>query len=481
MAELGRKALFGSVFLVLRQGSMNIVNFLGNLILARILMPADFGIYSIVLFVLSFLILVGDGGLAAALIRKPGDLQQKDLTSVFTFQQMFMAVLSLVFLAATFFLKGMVKNPDTLILFRVSIISYFLVSFRIVPVLILERSLLFGKIAVLDVLETLSFQATAVALAFLGKGVWALIIGLLVKNSVTLIVLFFISPWKIKYSLDFNRIKHMLPFGLSFQGVHFVNLVKDSFVPVWIGSVLGTASVGLITWAGTIANYPLVATGIVSRVLFPMFAQLQHDKKRLKASIELVLRANILFVFGLSAVIWALAVPITKILYTDKWLPALVLFDFFIPISLLSTIVAPLVAANNAVGRASYNFKFSVAWAALLWIFAVIFVPKYGIMGFGAANLLVTLANFIYFYDASRKFGVSIYRNAALPLACAAVIAFALKYLQGFTQVTNLWLLILWVFTGLAAYFGLAFILNGRAYINDIKFIREKSMKAKQA
>jgi teichuronic acid exporter len=480
MAELGRKALLGSVFLILRQGSMNMINFLGNLILARILMPGDFGIYSIVLFVLTFLTLVGDGGLAAALIRKPGDVSDKDLSSVFTFQQMLMAALSLLFLTATFLLKGVVKNPDVLILFRVSIISYFLVAFRIVPVLILERNLLFGKIALLEVLETLSFQATAVVLALLGKGVWALIIGLLVKNAVTLLVLVFISPWKIKYSLDFNKIKHILPFGLSFQGVNFVNLIKDSFVPMWIGTVLGTASVGLITWAGTIVNYPLVAANIVSRVLFPMFAQLQGDKKRLSAAIELVLRASVLFVFGLSAVIWALALPLTKILYTDKWLPALVLFNFFIPISLISTIVGPLIAANNAVGRASYNFKFSIAWAVLLWLSALILVPKFGIMGFGIANLIVTLSDFVYFYDASKRFNIAILKNIFIPFACAGAVAIALKVAQSHFSITNLWLLILWSAAGLLVYACLALLFNGKKYLDDIRFIREKSMKAKQ-
>jgi O-antigen/teichoic acid export membrane protein len=433
------------------------------------------------MFVITFLSLIGESGLGAALIRKPGELSKKELACVFTFQQIIMGGVSIAFLFVTFFLKNFLKNPDVLILFQVSIISYFLLSFRNIPFMLLQRNLFFGKISFLEIVETLSFQGTAIILAMLGKGVWALIFGLMAKNIVSLFLLFIISPWKIEYNFDFETVKNFLPFGISIQTIHFINLIKDSTIPVWVGAILGTASVGLITWATTIANYPVLASNIVSRILFPLFAKLQNDKERLKSTIELVLRINVFFIFGLSAILWGGAEPITIILYTDKWVPALVLFNFFIPINLLTSLISPLIYLNNALGNAKYNLKFSILWALLLWLFSIIFVPKMGIIGFGLANLLTTMVNIKYLYDAIKNYNINIIKDVTTSLLVSFIIAFSLKLFLKYYHIQNLWILIFISILSFILYVFFSFILNYKTYFNDIKFIQEKVFKGQHS
>lgn len=258
------------------------------------------------------------------------------------------------------------------------------------------------------------------------------------------------------------------------MGIHFINLIKDSTVPVWLGSLLGTVSVGLTTWAMTISNYPVLASDIISRILFPMFSRLQNDKDRLKSAIELVLRINIFFIFGFSAVLWDLAKPITSVLYTDKWLPALSLFNFFIPMNFLTAIISPLIYLNNALGKASYNLKFSVLWVGLLWFFSLIFVPKMGIIGFGLANFLTTLVNIKYLYDAIKNHNINIIKDIFVSLLSAIIIGGGLKALLKYFYVNNLWILIFIFISGFILYILISFALNYKTYFKDMSFIKEK-------
>jgi PST family polysaccharide transporter len=472
-----KKAVSSSVFLITRQFGINIINFAGNLILARILIPADFGLYAIIQFVLSFLTLVGDGGLGAALIKKKGELKEDELAAVFTFQQVFMTAITLIFIAATFFLKPFVSDPSALLLFRISALSYFMLSFRIVPVITLERNLHFGKIAVLEILEVVAFQATAVTLAFMKAGALALVAGLVAKNIAMLMVLFFISDWKIKYKWDLKTVLPEIPFGLSFQGFHFINMLKDSFVPIFISSTLGMATVGFINWAGTLANYPLVATGIISRILFPFFSKIQEDEEKLKKAIELILSMSIFLVFGILAVIWGMAKPITRILYTEKWMPALVLFNYFIPANLISIMIAPLISAFNAKGKANHNLVYAAVWAVLTWALSWVLVPKFGMEGYGMATLITSMVSLKYIYDAKKEFNISI-KSALLPGFIAFVLVSALlrftavKYPAG-----SLAILLVECAAGYAVYILLAVLFSGGHYLKGIRLIAKKAVE----
>ncbi|MBP7791623.1 MAG: oligosaccharide flippase family protein [Candidatus Goldbacteria bacterium] len=468
---LRKKVLKGTGFLVGRQLIINVINFLGNLILARILLPEDFGTYALIMFLMTFFVLIGDSGLGAVIIREPGKLSDEFIATIFTFQQILMFVISLILLIVTLFLEPQLKKPEVIWLFRVSIVSFFLLSFRMVQVQLLERDLLFDKITFLEIMETLAFQGTAVSLAFAGFGVWSMVLGLLAKNVVMLVIVFFISGWKIRYRFDFDKIKTILPFGLSFQGSHFVNFIKDSTVPIWIGSVLGVKSLGYLTWANSLAIYPIMLSNLLSRILFPFFSRIQDDKEKFGNALEIITRINILVIMAIAAMLFALAKPITIILYTEKWLPALNLLYLLVFVNFLLGSVVPFINAFNAKGKAVYTLKLSIAWAVGFWIFSLILVPKYDITGYGIAVLLTYLINVKCMYDAKKEFNIRILRNILPSLISFIVTVAAVYFLTAKVSVDNLIILIVFLFITLIIYLTVNFLINGRQYYSDIKFI----------
>ncbi len=473
-ANLREKVLTGTGFLVFRQILINILNFLGNLILARILMPEDFGIYALIMFMITFFVLVGDSGLGAIIIRRPKKLSDNLIATIFTFQQLFMLFISVILFIITIFLEPQLKKPETIWVFRISIISFFLLSFRIVQVQILERNLLFGKIALLEIMEVLAFQATAVTLAFSGFGVWAMVIGLLAKNIVMLIIIIFISEWKIKYKFYFRLLKPILPFGLSFQGSHFLNFIKDSTVPVWISSVLGVKSLGYLTWANSLAIYPILLSNLLSRILFPFFSKIQNNKEKFKNSLEIITRINLLIIMAIASLLFALAKPITIILYTEKWLPALPLLYLLILVNFLLGAIIPFINAFNAVGKAIYTFKLSIAWIVGFWIFSLVLVPRYNITGYGIAVLLTYLINIKCMYDTKKEFNIKILKNILPSFVSFVFTTSIILLINKVIKIDNiLWLIVFLIIT-LGLYLGINFLINGKQYISDIKFIIKK-------
>lgn len=471
---LRQKVLTGTGFLIFRQLTINIINFFGNLILARILMPEDFGIYALINFLITFFILIGDSGLGAVIIRQPGKLSDELVSSIFTYQQIFMFFISILLFAVTVFLEPHLKRPETIWVFRVSIISFFLLSFRIVQVQILERNLLFGKVALLEILEVFSFQATAVFLAIKGFGVWSMVIGLLVKNIIMLIVIFFISEWKIKYRFDFNMIKPVLPFGLSFQGSHFVNFIKDSTVPMWVSYLLGVKYLGYLTFANSLAIYPILLSNLLSRILFPLFSRIQEEKEKFSKALEIITRLNISFVMLIATLLFALAKPIIVILYTDKWLPSLNLLYLLIFVNFLLGSVIPFINAFNAKGKAGYTFGLSIAWAAGFWIFSLVLVPFYELTGYGLAVLITYLINIKCMYDAKKEFNIKIMKNILPSLISFVLTVIIIKLILLKIPVNNLIMLIVFSLLTLAIYMMASLLLNGKQFLSDIKFVLKK-------
>lgn len=468
---LRKRVLTGTGFLIARQFTINIINFLGNLILARILMPEDFGIYALIMFLITFFALIGDSGLGAVIIRKKGELSDKLIATIFTFQQIFMLIISIILLFITFFIEPQLKKPETIWLFRISIISFFLISFRMVQVQLLERNLLFGKIAFLEIMEVLAFQGVAVSLAVAKFGVWAMVIGLLNKNIVMLVIIFFISEWKIHYRFDLRRLKPILPFGLSFQGSHFINFIKDSTVPIWISYILGVKFLGYITWANSLSIYPILLSNLLSRILFPFFSRIQNDKDKFKNALEMITRINIFTIMAVSTVFFALARPITVILYTEKWLPALNLFYLLVLSTFLLGAIIPFINAFNSIGKAFYTFKLSLAWALGFWFFSILLVPRFGITGYGLAVLITYLINIICMIDARKQFDIKILKNIMPSLISFVAVVLIIKFLIFKIEINNLILLIIFILITLILYILINFLLSGKQYVEDLKYI----------
>ena len=112
------------------------------------------------------------------------------------------------------------------------------------------------------------FYSTAVGLAWKGVGALSFAIAMFARSLTGAILVNRASPWRIRWRWDWERASVHLKFGVPYQGVGFISLLKESITPVFIGLLLGAVSVGYINWAQMVAAYPVLALRSCSGFIF---------------------------------------------------------------------------------------------------------------------------------------------------------------------------------------------------------------------
>jgi O-antigen/teichoic acid export membrane protein len=420
--SVAKKTVHGAFTLGIRQVLVQSTRILGGVVLARLLTPGQFGFYAIVLYLQTFLVAFGDAGLAASLIRQHDEPATADYRAIFTVQQMFVVVVTAaMWLGAPFFASRYHLGPHDAWLFRLVALSFLTTSFTVIPLVRMDRDLAFQKVAIVESAQAIAFNVLAVFFAWRGLGAYAFVWALLLGSLTATLLANWISPWRIGWHWDWPLVRAHLSFGLPYQGIQVTSLLKDSISPIFIGILLGTADVGYITWASTLAAYPVLILAILQRLYMPAFARLQHQRDQLLSLVENVILANNAVAAPLSILTLVMIVPITSMIYGQKWLVALPYFYLFWCVNLLVPSVMPSMGLLNALGKSKVPFMFAVIAMAGIWIFGGPLILLYGAIGFAIANLIVQLTAFWIFRAAQKEVPFRILPVVAPVWAIAAV------------------------------------------------------------
>lgn len=413
-AAIRPRALRGAAILGLRQVATALVTLVGGVWLARLLSPREFGYYAIAVLVLAFVGSLGDGGLGASLIREPHEPDRHELNMVFTAQLTLASLLAVVGWIATPLLGGAFHLPSAGIhLILIALGTPIIGTLKTVPTILLERQVKYGAIGLSGVVESISFNAVAIAFAATGFGVSGLGYGLIAGAVAGVVTLGVLSPWRPEFTWDLEGIRHHLRFGLPYQGITLISLAKDSISPVFVGLFLGATQVGYVEWAGRLAAYAVLAMFIVQRLLLTTLSRVQHDVHEFAALVAAALRYANAVVAPFAVVTLVFAHPITDLVFGHKWEPALGVFWYLWAANLVVPTATVSMAALNALGESTLTFRFAVLWMVTTWALGVPCILAFGFVGFGIANLLVQFTNFWFFKVASRRFPLPWVRSAA--------------------------------------------------------------------
>ena len=422
---VGKRASRGVIYLLLRYGGVQVTGLAANIALSRLLMPDAFGIYAISLFVLVLMAFLSDFGLGPALLQKKSSVTDTDLGTVFTAQQVIVGMLLVVvFVSAPALAAAYHLGPSGVWYFRAIAVAGMFVSLKTVPTIVIERQLLYGRLAVIDVMEVVTFQGTAVLLAFLNQGAWSFIWAVLVSKALGSALSFVLSGWKPSIHFEGQAFRALWSFAAPFQLTWVTYLLRDYMIPIFGGILLATTQVGYLNWALALASVPGQMAQIVGRVSFPSFSRLQHDPKLLRQAVESSVRALFLVAVPAQLTLFSLAPWLITYVFSSRWEPAL------IPLYLLcihwtgANVTSPLVAALNAIGRPRTALALSAAWTASTLILALVFVHFIGYTGFalayavtigGAATGAIVLVR--------RAVGIRLWPQLRVPALASLVLA----------------------------------------------------------
>jgi PST family polysaccharide transporter len=381
---LNTRAKRGVVILAVRTALVQLTVLGGQIALARLLDPRDFGIFAIVQFALQFFGFFGDAGLGAALIQKKVPPTHRELSSVFFVQvAIATAIIAVVGVAA-----GMVRwiwpdlSAEAPWLLRALSLSLLLTALRTVPAILMERDLHFGKLAVIDAAVSLAFYVVAATLAWAGWGVWALIAAVLTQGVVGAVLAFAFRPFRPSLVIDGSLLRPILNFGVSFQLNHVVGFLNGAVTPIYAGAKLGARSLGLLNWAQSTAYFPLKLVEIVGRVTFPLYSRLVGDEQKLGEAFGRSVWLCACFTSFFVALFLGMGHQVTVVVFGEKWLAAVPLLAVYAS-AISIGFFAPLAGALfDSLGKPQLVLRLALAWTTLNWLVVPFATARWALSGF---------------------------------------------------------------------------------------------------
>ncbi|MCK9555683.1 lipopolysaccharide biosynthesis protein [bacterium] len=384
--------IFGSLIL------SRILFFVRTIILAKLLMPNDFGLMGIAVLTITGLQLFSETGITYAIVQKKNIsedvLNTAWVMSILRGTVLFIVLFSLSHIIATFY-----NNLKLEAMLRVLSFSFLFIGFQNVGIVLFQKDLNFKKRALFITATDFVNIVLTVVFAFVFKSVWAMVIGHLVGNLTGLIVSYMIHPFKPSFKFNPNIAKELFNFGKHVFGssimIFFVTQGDDALV----GKILGLDALGFYVLAYSLSNSPATAiTHVISQVSFPAYSKVQDDLMKLSKGYLEILKITSLLAFCLAGGLFILAPEFIRIVYGDKWLPMLPAVLVLCFLGIFRSIGATMGPIFFAVGKPYIQNKIKLFELIVMVIIIYPLVKFLGIVGAALAGTIVYLLSLIFHY-----------------------------------------------------------------------------------
>ena len=418
--DIGRRAASGAALLTAKGTLAQILGLASTIVVARLLAPHQLGLYAIALTVSTFLLALGSGiGMAAALIRRPVAPEYADLRAYVALQLVLSSVLVGVVILAT--------RPFGLVgqLTAVMVVSAPIIAFRGAGLVVLERQLLYKRIATAETAELVVYYAWTIGTVAIGWGLWGLATATVARAIVGTAFIVALAPTGVVWPrFDRRRIRAMLGIGVRVQAVDFVVLLRDQIL------VLGTAAIGSVS---IVAYWGLVLRALQApqsllmtllRVSFPAMSRTRSAGGDPSNMLPRLLAAATILTGTLLAPL-AAAPALVPFLFGDKWSPA----ANALTLACLAVIIhTPVMIAGHSylwtAGDARSPLRASIADAVVVVAVGLPLVPILGVLGLAIGGVACAVVHTAILARAvDRQTHVHVLRHIGVPVLAWIVAA----------------------------------------------------------
>jgi O-antigen/teichoic acid export membrane protein len=419
-SDLGATAARGVGILVSRTLALQLLTVGVTLVLARLLSPADYGLFAIAAAVQSVAQVASGAGLSAALIRQAEDptLRQRRAVSGFllTTGSAFTAATLAVAFAA---LPAAGVRAEAIPVIAVTTIAVPIYALRAVPMVLLERHLSFGRVAVVETAETLAFNAFALAGALAGLGAYSLAGAVPATAAAGLLAARSLTRPGTGVSFDLGAVRPLAEFGLRASLLQLLTLARGLGFVTLVTAVAGTATAGFYAMASRLFSFPAALASAMQRVSFPALARSSSERPRRAARAAALSAVLVSLPLALLA---GTSHALVTVLLGDRWLPTVDLILASSPGILLAASAIPaMIGLALSEGRPEAPIAAVVGSAIAMVAICLAAVPAWDTTGVGIAmsvGSLVSVAILGFRADGEM-------RTAAPPLARALLVGCA--------------------------------------------------------
>ena len=353
-----------------------LVTFIVSIVLARILMPEDYGTVALVTVFTTIMQVFVDSGLSTALIQKKG-ADDLDFSSVFYFNFVVCIILYLIMFLAAPLIASFYNMPELTQVVRVISLTIVISGVKGVQQSYVSRNMLFKRFFYATLGGTIFSAFLGIAMAYAGFRVWAIVAQQLSNTVIDTLILWITVKWRPKLMFSWERLKGLLGFGWKLLCSALLDTIYNNLRSLIIGKVYSSADLAYYNEGKKFPN--LIVTNIntsIDSVLLPAMSNEQDDKERVKKMTRRSIMTSCYIMAPLMIGLVCCAKNIVTLILTEKWLPCV----FFLQIFCITYMFYPIHTANlnaiKAMGRSDLFLKLEICKkvVGLTLLFATVFV-----------------------------------------------------------------------------------------------------------
>lgn len=394
MTNLKQKSINGMFWTISERMSVQVVQFVVQIILARLLEPAQFGLIGMLMIFTAVAQSIMDSGFGSALIQKK-DADQTDASSIFFFNLLLGIILAIILTLLAPLIAQFYNQPILTPLTRALSITLILNAFSLVQTSLLAKRLDFKTQMKTSLLAVFISGVVGIVMAFRGFGVWSLVAQMISKSLFQAIFLWIFSTWRPTAVFSVSSLKTMFSFGskLLFSGL--IDTIFSNIYQTFIGKVYSPADLGYYSKAKSFEKTAVQVSGSsLGNVLFPSLVHFQDDDAGLKRAYRKTIRLSLFLHFPLMVGLWATADSLFRLLLTDKWAPSVPYFQLLCVAGLLYPLHVLNLNILKVKGRSDLFFRLEIVKKAFL-VLALLLTYRHGILAMLYGSIITSIIAYL--------------------------------------------------------------------------------------
>lgn len=349
--------------------------FVVSILLARILLPEDFGLIGMLAIFITLSQTFVESGLGMGLIQRQ-DSSEVDFSTVFVFNLAVSSFFYLLLFLSAPLISAFFNQPQLTDLIRVLGLNLLIIAFALVQRTKMTIAIDFKSIAKSNIIGMVVGGCFGIIAAKSGYGVWSLVIQTLLGSFATSLSLWVFSNWNPSIAFSIHSFKSLFGYGSKLLIAGLYAQILNNVYTICLGKFYPTASLGYYSRAKSFADLSAgTVVSVIQQALFPILTAVQNDKEKLVSIYSRLIRMSAFIIIPLMTLIALLAKPIVIILLTEKWVSLIPLLQWMV----FARIFFPMSVLNmnllNAVGRSDLFLKVDLFKLPLTILAMVITIP----------------------------------------------------------------------------------------------------------
>ena len=450
-----------------------IIQMVVSIVVARQLMPSDFGIMAIMTFFTSVALAIVDSGFSQTLIRK-AEPSEEDYRSVFGFNVVVSLVLYVILVAIAKPLATLYESPAIADIAPVLFLVLPINSLCVVQTVMYTREFRFALLSKIVFISSLVSGVVAVVMAFMGFGIWSLVAQRLLQMGIKAAAFWLLRRWRTTARFSLEALRTMAPFSLRLLATDLIASIYNNVAQLFIGKMHTTATLGYYSQAQKLKDLPVTSTvQAVQGVTYPALSKIADDREKLRDGYLRIQRLLSFIIFPAMLGFVAIADDMFLLLLGERWMPTVPYFKIlslsglFYPLAVVSYNVLKARSDGRVILRLEIVKRMIMTAVLALTIPLSVEAVAWGMTAMAAVEFLLNSATALrYLSTTARSILRAVVPSLLLALIMFAILLFVTPYLASLHVA---WRLILEIFIG-----GVIYLLS--AWLYRVKALREGLM-----